>query len=97
MMMMSTELLALVLSMVLGMRASSSSGAETEQGTIVRTLSQHLGFVTLPSLAKVTLPHLGDCKMTSIINAFRQISPQMSSGENIKSTGKVFCKPRDPN
>ena len=60
MMMMSTELLVLVL--VLGMRASSSSaGADTEQGTIVRTLSQHLGFVTLPSLAKVTLPHLGDC------------------------------------
>ena len=59
MMMMSTELLVLVL--VLGMRASSSSGAETEQGTIVRTLSQHLGFVTLPSMAKVTLPHLGDC------------------------------------
>ena len=59
MMMMSTELLVLVL--VLGMRASSSSGAETEQGTIVRTLSQHLGFVTLPSMAKVSLPHLGDC------------------------------------
>ena len=62
MMMMSTELLVLVLPLVLGMRASSSSaGAETEQGTIVRTLSQHLGFVTLPSMAKVTLPHLGDC------------------------------------
>ena len=59
MMMMSTELLVLVL--VLGMRASSSSGAETEQGAIVRTLSQHLGFVTLPSMAKVSLPHLGDC------------------------------------
>ena len=56
MMMMSTELLALVLVLVLGMRASSSSGgAETEQGTIVRTLSQHLGFVTLPSMAKVRL------------------------------------------
>ena len=60
--MVSTELLVLVLVLVLGMRASSSSaGAETEQGTIVRTLSQHLGFVTLPSMAKVSLPHLGDC------------------------------------
>ena len=60
MMMMSTELLVLVL--VLGMRASSSSdGAETEQGAIVRTLREHLGFVTLPSVAKVSLPHLGDC------------------------------------
>ena len=49
-----TELLVLVLVMV--MRASSSSaGAETEQGSIVRTLSHHLGFVTLPSLAKVSL------------------------------------------
>ena len=47
-----TELL--VLALVL--RASSSSaGAETEQGSIVRTLSHHLGFVTLPSMAKVSL------------------------------------------
>ena len=49
-----TELLVLVLVMV--MRASSSSaGAETEQGSILRTLSQHLGFVTLPSMAKVSV------------------------------------------
>ena len=62
MMMMSTELLVVVLVLVLGMRASSSSaGAETEQGTIVRTLSQQLGFETLPSMAKVTLSYLGDC------------------------------------
>ena len=52
----STELLVLVLVMV--MRASSSSssaGAETEQRSIVRTLSHHLGFVTPPSMAKVSL------------------------------------------
>ena len=48
----STELLVLVMVM----RASSSSaGAETEQGSILRTLSHHLGFVTLPSMAKVSL------------------------------------------
>ena len=52
----STELLVLVLVLVLVMRASSSSaGAETEQGSIVRTLSHHLGFVTPPSMAKVSL------------------------------------------
>ena len=63
----STELLVLVLVLVLVMRASSSSaGAETEQGSIVRTLSQHLDFVTLPSLAKVTLPlRVADCKMVT--------------------------------
>ena len=48
----STEVLVLVLVM----RASSSSaGAETEQGSIVRTLSHHLGFVTPPSMDKVSL------------------------------------------
>ena len=54
----STELLVLVLVLVMVMRASSSSssaGAETEQGSILRTLSHHLGFVTLPSMAKVSL------------------------------------------
>ena len=52
----STELLVLVLVLVLVMRASSSSaGAETEQGSIVRTLSHHLGFVTPPSMDKVSL------------------------------------------
>ena len=53
----STELVVLVLALVLVMRASSSSsaGAETEQGSILRTLSHHLGFVTLPSMAKVSL------------------------------------------
>ena len=48
----STELLVLVLVM---WASSSSAGAETEQGSIVRTLSHHLGFVTPPSLAKVSL------------------------------------------
>ena len=52
----STEVLLLVLVLVLVMRASSSSaGAETKQVSIVRTLSHHLGFVTPPSLAKVSL------------------------------------------
>ena len=49
----STELLVLV--MVMRASSSSSAGAETEQGSIVRTLSHHLGFVTLPSMAKVSL------------------------------------------
>ena len=49
-----TEVLVLVL--VLVMKASSSSaGAETEQRSILRTLSHHLGFVTPPSMAKVSL------------------------------------------
>ena len=51
----STELLVLVLVLVMRASSSSSAGAETEQGSILRTLSQHLGFVTLPSLAKVSL------------------------------------------
>ena len=49
----STELLVLV--MVMRASSSSSVGAETEQGSILRTLSHHLGFVTLPSLDKVSL------------------------------------------
>ena len=49
----STELLVLVL--VMRASSSSSAGAETEQRSILRTLSHHLGFVTLPSLAKVSL------------------------------------------
>ena len=49
----STELLVLV--MVMRASSSSSVGAETEQRSILRTLSHHLGFVTPPSLAKVSL------------------------------------------
>ena len=49
-----TELLVLML-VIRASSSSSSAGAETEQGSIVRTLSHHLGFVTLPSLAKVSL------------------------------------------
>ena len=51
-----TELLVLVLVLVMRASSSSSVGAETEQRSILRTLSHHLGFVTLPSMDKVTLP-----------------------------------------